>query len=75
MSLTVFQKQKNVDNDFVMGEYSKFNKLIVMNNVSRLSDKSEDFANFLTLSRKFGFSCIYVFQTMYPTRPSWQMIL
>ena len=65
MNLTFFQRQKNVDNDFIMGEYNKFDKLNVMGDVSGLTDKSDNFANFLTVSRKFGFSCVYVFHTMY----------
>ena len=34
-----------------------------------------DFANFLAVSRKFNFTCLYVFQTMYPMRSNWQIIL
>ena len=40
-----------------------------------LADKSEDFSNFLTVSRKYGFSCLYVFHTIYPGRQSWEMIM
>lgn len=50
-------------------------KIIVMNDVLGLADKSENFANFLTVSRKFGFTCVYIFHTIYPTRNNWQMIL
>ena len=50
-------------------------RLIVMDDVSGIADKSENFANFLTLSRKFGFTCVYIFHTIYPTRNNWQMIL
>ena len=39
MNLTFFQRQKNVDNDFVMGDYNKFDKLIVMDDVLGLPDK------------------------------------
>ena len=39
MNLTFFQRQKNVANDFAMGEYNKFDKLIVMDNVPGLADK------------------------------------
>ena len=46
-----------------------------MDEVSRLANKSENFANFLTLSRKFGFTCVYIFHTIYPTRNNWQMML
>ena len=50
-------------------------KIIVMNDVLGLAGKSENFANFLTVSRKFGFTCVYIFHTIYPTRNNWQMIL
>ena len=39
MNLTFFQRQKNVDNDFVMGDYNKCDKLIVMDDVLGLPDK------------------------------------
>ena len=68
INLAFFQRQKNVDNDFVMGECNKFDKLILMDDVSGLADKSDDFGNFLTVFRKFGFSCVYVFHTMYTIR-------
>ena len=40
MHLTFFQKKRHVDNyiDFVMGENNAFDKLIVMDDVSGLSD-------------------------------------
>ena len=50
-------------------------KLIVMDDVSGLANKFDDFSNFLTVSRKYGFSCIYVFHTIYPGRQSWEMIM
>ena len=34
-------------------------KLIVMNDVSGLADKSDEFANFLTVSRKYGITCLH----------------
>ena len=40
-----------------------------------MSHKSDDFSNFLTVSRKYGFSCLYVFRTIYPGRQSWEMIM
>ena len=49
--------------------------LIVMDDVSGLADRSEEFANFLTVSRKFGLTCVYIFHTIYPARQHWQMIL
>ena len=58
-----------------IGELPQINKLIVMDDVSGLADKSEDFSNFLTVSRKYGFSCVYVFHTIYLGRQSWEMIM
>ena len=46
-----------------------------MDDVSGLADKSDDFSNFLTVSRKYGFSCVYVFHTIYPGRQEWEMIM
>ena len=58
-----------------MGENNIFDKFIIMDDVSRLADKSDNFANFLIVSRKFSFMCGYVFHTMYRTRSRWQMNL
>ena len=46
-----------------------------MDDVSGLADKSDEFANFLTVSRKYGLTCVYIFHTIYPTRQNWQMIM
>ena len=46
-----------------------------MDDISGLADKSEEFANFLNVSRKFGLTCVYIFHTIYSTRQKWQMIL
>ena len=76
--LDFFQRRKekaNTCNDNLMGENTLLGRLIVMDNVSGLTDKSENFANFLTISRKFCFTCVYIFHTIYPTRNNWQMIL
>ena len=77
MELTFFKKKRQKDKVVVnvMGEKNIFNKLIVMDDILGLADKSNKFANFLTVSRKFNFTCVYVFHTMYPTRSNWQMIL
>ena len=66
-------KSKCVEND--LGELPHINKLIVMDDVFGLADKSEELFNFLTVSRKYGFSCLYVFHTIYPGRQSWEMIM
>ena len=48
-------------------------KLIVMDDVSRLADKSDVFSNFLTVSRKYGLSCVYIFHTIYTNRQNWDI--
>ena len=58
-----------------MGENNVFNKLTVIDDVSGLADKSDNFSNIFTVSRKFNFTCAYIFHTIYPTRYNWQMIL
>lgn len=66
-------KSKFVEND--LGELPHINKLIIIDDVFGLADKSEESSNFLTVSRKYGFSCLYVFHTIYPGRQSWEMIV
>ena len=46
-----------------------------MNDVSGLTDRSEECANFLTVSQKYRLTYVYIFHTIYPTRQHWQMIL
>ena len=50
-------------------------RLIVMDNVSGLADRSEEFNNFLTVSGKYGVTWVYIFHTIYLTRQHWQVIL
>ena len=55
------KKTKDNNSCNIFGENKKFDKPIVRDKVSGLADKSNDFANFLTLSRKF-------FHIIYPTK-------
>ena len=59
-----FTQKKSDDLDNEMGENLTIDKLIVMDDVSALDDKSSNFLNFLTVSRKYGFSRVYVFHTI-----------
>ena len=45
------KKASCIEND--LGENIKLNRLIVMDNVSGFADKSDDFANFLTVFIQF----------------------
>ena len=73
MEQTFFQKKKKdtkkkyiyiyLDNDIdiAMGENNIYNKLIAMDDVSGLADKSNDFANFLAVSRKLTLHVSMIF--------------
>ena len=56
----------NVNNSF--GENKKLGRLIIMVDVSGVADVSKKFANFLTVSRKFGYNCVYVFHVIVHAR-------
>ena len=46
-----------------------------MDDVSVLVDKSNKFSSFLTVSRKFGYICLYIFHILFPNKTNWQIIL
>ena len=66
-----FRKADYIEND--LGENMMLDKLIVMDNVSGLAEKYDEFANFLHFSRKYGLTCVYIFHTIYSARQKWQM--
>ena len=57
------------------GEESIRSRLIVMDDVSGLADLSTKFANFLTVARKFGYHCLYIFHAIHPEKAIWRTIL
>ena len=48
-----------------MVKTKKTQLFIVMHDVSGLADRSNTFANFLAVTRKFGYHCIYLFHIFY----------
>ena len=44
-----------------MAKTKKMDRLIVMDDVPGVADISRKFETFLTVSRKFGYHCIYVY--------------
>ena len=46
-----------------------------MDDVSGLADSSQKFANFLTVSQKFRYYCVYIFHTIHPEKSIWKTIL
>ena len=65
--------KNTVNNSF--GENKKLDRLIVMDDVSGVADVSKKFANFLTVSRKSEYNCIYVFHVIVPASQIWQKII
>ena len=70
-----FQMQKKHDSDSIFGENNVFNRLIVMDDISGIADRSSECRSFFTVARKFNFTCVSVFHTMYPSKLNWQMII
>ena len=53
----------------------QLDQVIAMDNFSCFPDKRNDFASFLTVSRKFKYSCVYIFHIIYPEKSIWNLIL
>ena len=68
-------KKVNVETDLELGENDKLDRLIVMDNVSGLADRSTEFSSFLTVNCRYGYSCVYIFHIVFPHMSNWQMIL
>ena len=64
----MYQQIKANYNENYLGRNMTLDRIIVMDDVSALADGSEEFANFLTVSRKYRLTCVYIFHTLYPTR-------
>ena len=73
--LEYFHRKRAPCNKNYLGENIKLDRLIVMVNILGLADRSEAFANFLTVLQKFGLICVYLFDAIYPTIQNWHMIL
>ena len=61
--------------DLGIGEKGVFDRLIVMDDISGLAEKSNEFCSFSTVSRKYRYSCIYIFHIAFPQLRNWQRIL
>ena len=46
-----------------------------MDHVSGLADKSKKFSSFLTVARRYRYSCVYIFHTIFPENTAWRAIL
>ena len=50
-------------------------RLIAIDEVSGVVDVSKKLANFLTVSRKIGYNCVYIFHVIVPASQIWQKII
>ena len=67
------ENNNNVTNFF--GENRKLVRLIIMDDVSGIADISKYFSNFLTVSGKYGYNCVYVFHVINPSSQIGQKII
>ena len=49
--------------------------LIVMGDVSGLADSCKEFADLLTITRKYRYHCVYVFHIIIPDKETWKKIV
>ena len=68
--LEIYKRKKRDCKENVLGENIVVDRLVVMDDVSGLAERSETFSKFLT-----GLTCVYVFYTVYLGRQNWQMII
>ena len=68
-------KENNDHNNCNIFEEKKIDKPIVMDDVSGLADKLNDFNKFLTVSQKFGYIYLYIFHIIHLSKSIWQKIL
>ena len=69
---------ENYDNSNVNSFFSKnrkMDRLIIMDDVSGVADISKNLSNFLPVSRKFGYNCVYLFHVIVPSSQVWQKII
>ena len=69
------EENENVNISSGYGEEKTMNRLIILDDVSGIADISKKFANFLTVSRKYGYNVVYVFHVISHTSQIWQKII
>ena len=73
--LDFWQKKKSPCDENFLEKTVVLDRLIIMDDISGFADRSEAFANILTVSKKSGLTYVYIFHKIYPRRQDWQMIL
>ena len=64
-------EESNDNHDNVINSFGENKKL----DVSGVTDISKKFANLLTVSRTFGYNCVYVFHVINLSTQIWQKII
>ena len=73
--IEIFQRPKNRTLTVFSEKNNVFDRLIAMDNVLGIVDRSNKFGSFLTVTRKINFTVAYVFHTMYPSKLNRQIII
>ena len=63
------------NNDSVYGEKNIMDHLIVMDDISGIADSCKEFSDFLTVSQKYRYHCVYVFHIISLNKEIWQNII
>ena len=66
--LEVYKRKTSSDHESYLSENVILDRVIVMDDVSGIANRSEEFAYFLSVSQKYGLTCVYIFNTIYLTR-------
>ena len=75
LEILIDNKEINIKFHFEISENDKLDRLIVMDDGSGLAGKSTEFSSFLTVSRKYGYSYVYIVPIVFSHMSNWQMIL
>ena len=62
-------------NETIYDEERIMDRLIIMDDVLGIADSSKEFADFLTVSRKYRYHCVYVFHKIIPEKEIWRKII
>ena len=57
------------------GENNRSDRVIVMDDVSGLASRSNEFDGFWSVAKKINFTCVYFFHVMCPSKLNWQLII
>ena len=76
LSKTIEMAKDSNDNklNYLSSFYGK-DRLIVLDDVSGLADRSEKFASFLMVTLKFGYHCVYIFHIIFTEKTIWTSII